>query len=301
MVRLILFQLLPSTGLNIAGYDFGVTQDKIVVGDVILPRWASSPEDFIRQHRDALVCVCTGVFVVTHLNMLLPPVFSQESEYVSAHLNEWIDLVFGCKQSGPEAERAMNVFNRYSYQGTAMVMPSMIPLTPYPSLSFPYLFLPLLSLSSSPLSLPLFPPLSLPSPSPPIPSSLPPLSLSPYSLLSPSPLPLPLFPPLSLPSPSPPIPSSLPPLSLSPYSLLSPSPLPLPLFPPLSLPSPSPPIPSSLPPLSLSPYSLLSPSPLPLPLFPPLSLSSSILPIVFQKMLTSITLRMRRFVASWPA
>ena len=45
----------------------------------------------------------------------------QESEYVSAHLNEWIDLIFGYKQTGPEAEKAMNVFNKYSYQGTWII------------------------------------------------------------------------------------------------------------------------------------------------------------------------------------
>jgi hypothetical protein len=42
------------------------------VGNVKLPPWASSPVDFIQKHRAAL-----------------------ESEYVSAHLHEWIDLIFG--------------------------------------------------------------------------------------------------------------------------------------------------------------------------------------------------------------
>ena len=34
-----------------------------------------------------------------------------ESEYVSQSLNQWIDLVFGCKQTGREAVEAINVFH----------------------------------------------------------------------------------------------------------------------------------------------------------------------------------------------
>ncbi|XP_059134551.1 neurobeachin-like protein 1 isoform X2 [Peromyscus eremicus] len=65
-----------------------------VVNDVILPRWAKSAEDFIYKHRKAL-----------------------ESEYVSAHLHEWIDLIFGYKQRGPAAVEALNVFYYCSYEG----------------------------------------------------------------------------------------------------------------------------------------------------------------------------------------
>lgn len=46
-------------------------------GDVQLPPWASSPEEFIRLHRMAL-----------------------ESEFVSCQLHQWIDLIFGYKQRG---------------------------------------------------------------------------------------------------------------------------------------------------------------------------------------------------------
>uniref|UniRef100_A0A8C4R671 Uncharacterized protein n=1 Tax=Eptatretus burgeri TaxID=7764 RepID=A0A8C4R671_EPTBU len=65
-----------------------------VVDDVVLPKWAKSPEDFIRKHRDAL-----------------------ESEHVSAHLHEWIDLIFGYKQQGSEAIKAQNVFYYCTYVG----------------------------------------------------------------------------------------------------------------------------------------------------------------------------------------
>jgi hypothetical protein len=64
------------------------------VNNVSLPRWAKSPEHFIHMHRRAL-----------------------ESDYVSEHLHEWIDLIFGFKQQGVEAEKALNMFMYYSYEG----------------------------------------------------------------------------------------------------------------------------------------------------------------------------------------
>nr|XP_023403888.1 neurobeachin-like protein 2 [Loxodonta africana] len=80
---------------NQNGFDLGCLQlSNEKVGDVVLPPWASSPEDFIQQHRRAL-----------------------ESEYVSAHLHEWIDLIFGYKQRGPAAEEALNVFYYCTYEG----------------------------------------------------------------------------------------------------------------------------------------------------------------------------------------
>ncbi|NXM70262.1 NBEL2 protein, partial [Serilophus lunatus] len=80
---------------NQNGFDLGCLQlSNEKVGDVVLPRWARSREDFIHQHRQAL-----------------------ESEYVSAHLHEWIDLIFGYKQRGPAAVEALNVFYYCTYEG----------------------------------------------------------------------------------------------------------------------------------------------------------------------------------------
>ncbi|CAH1788242.1 unnamed protein product [Owenia fusiformis] len=76
-------------------FDLGQLQiSKTKVNDVILPTWATSPEDFIHKHRQAL-----------------------ESEHVSSHLHEWIDLIFGYKQKGPAAAEALNVFYYCTYEG----------------------------------------------------------------------------------------------------------------------------------------------------------------------------------------
>ncbi|XP_020371025.1 neurobeachin-like protein 2 isoform X1 [Rhincodon typus] len=64
------------------------------VADVVLPKWAKSPEDFVYKHRKAL-----------------------ESEHVSANLHNWIDLIFGYKQRGPAAVEALNVFYYCTYEG----------------------------------------------------------------------------------------------------------------------------------------------------------------------------------------
>ncbi|XP_046887347.1 neurobeachin-like protein 1 [Hypomesus transpacificus] len=80
---------------NQNGFDLGRLQiSKERVNNVILPKWAKSPEDFIYKHRKAL-----------------------ESEHVSAHLQEWIDLIFGYKQRGPAAVEALNVFYYCTYEG----------------------------------------------------------------------------------------------------------------------------------------------------------------------------------------
>jgi len=40
-----------------------------------------------------------------------------ECDYVSSHLHEWIDLIFGYKQQGPPAVEAVNVFHHLFYEG----------------------------------------------------------------------------------------------------------------------------------------------------------------------------------------
>ncbi|XP_030800681.1 neurobeachin isoform X3 [Camarhynchus parvulus] len=89
------FYYLPEMFVNSNGYNLGVREDEIVVNDVDLPPWAKKPEDFVRINRMAL-----------------------ESEFVSCQLHQWIDLIFGYKQRGPEAVRALNVFHYLTYEGS---------------------------------------------------------------------------------------------------------------------------------------------------------------------------------------
>lgn len=71
-------------------------QDGTALSDVELPPWAKgSPDEFVRLQREAL-----------------------ESDHVSEHLHEWIDLIFGFKQRGKAAEAAANLFYYLTYEGT---------------------------------------------------------------------------------------------------------------------------------------------------------------------------------------
>ncbi|XP_015108694.1 protein FAN isoform X1 [Diachasma alloeum] len=80
--------------VNKYGIDFGYRYNGVKVGDVQLPPWAEGPADFVQKLRSAL-----------------------ESDYVSQNLHHWIDLIFGYKQRGVEAEKADNVFFHLCYEG----------------------------------------------------------------------------------------------------------------------------------------------------------------------------------------
>ncbi|CAG8523942.1 7035_t:CDS:10, partial [Paraglomus brasilianum] len=90
------FFYLPEFLENTNKFNFGVKQASgEVIDSVILPPWAKGdPRVFIHKHREALEC-----------------------DYISAHLNEWIDLAFGYKQQGQAAIDAVNVFHHLSYDG----------------------------------------------------------------------------------------------------------------------------------------------------------------------------------------
>ncbi|RWS15169.1 lysosomal-trafficking regulator-like protein [Dinothrombium tinctorium] len=89
------FFFLPEFLTNFQKFNFGIRQNNAVVDDVNLSNWCrNDPRLFILIHRQAL-----------------------ESDYVTEHLNEWIDLVFGYKQSGKAAIEAINVFHPATYYG----------------------------------------------------------------------------------------------------------------------------------------------------------------------------------------
>lgn len=115
--------------VNSNEYKLGVRDDGVPVCDVELPAWAKKPEDFVRINR--MVRDTDGLFWNTKkipLNISLTLFYSSslctcdfdqalESEFVSCQLHQWIDLIFGYKQRGPEAVRALNVFDFLSYEG----------------------------------------------------------------------------------------------------------------------------------------------------------------------------------------
>lgn len=79
----------------------GTTQQGIPLGPVELPPWAINAHDFVSKMRQAL-----------------------ESEYVSANLHHWIDLIFGNKSQPPSmrggsllAVDACNIYDEYHYPG----------------------------------------------------------------------------------------------------------------------------------------------------------------------------------------
>ena len=77
---------LPELYININNYVYGKTTDNFQVLDVVLPPWAmNSPRLFSKMNKKAL-----------------------ESQFVSQHINEWIDLIFGYKRTGSEAEKSYN-------------------------------------------------------------------------------------------------------------------------------------------------------------------------------------------------
>lgn len=78
----------PEILVNRNHFDLGT---RVPQDDVRLPAWASSPIDFIYQHRKAL-----------------------ESDYVSQHLNDWIDLMFGAYQKDADH---LNIYSPFLYEG----------------------------------------------------------------------------------------------------------------------------------------------------------------------------------------
>merc|ERR1719474_576733 len=89
------FFYLPEFLTNRNNFDMGTKQSGEPLNDVLLPPWAKNdPREFIRVHREAL-----------------------ESDFVSANLHKWIDLIFGFRQQGDAAIESSNVYHHLFYEG----------------------------------------------------------------------------------------------------------------------------------------------------------------------------------------
>lgn len=94
----------PSFLRNANNFKLGTSQDGELLGDVVLPPWADGrPEKFVEIMRAAL-----------------------ESDVCSEMLPDWIDLIFGFKQQGPESIKANNVYFYLTYYGKRNELPSPI-------------------------------------------------------------------------------------------------------------------------------------------------------------------------------
>ena len=94
------FFILPEMFLNINNLNMGKRNDEyknfIPVNHVDMPVWAGNdPYQFVCDMKQTL-----------------------ESDNVSSNLNEWIDLIFGFKQTGKEVEQCGNVFDFMSYENS---------------------------------------------------------------------------------------------------------------------------------------------------------------------------------------
>ena len=88
------FTFLPDFLINADRLDFGKQQTGNRVSHVQMPLWSKrDPYRFVAMQRLAL-----------------------ESDTVSRGLHNWIDLIFGYKQKGKEAEKAINVFYYLTYE-----------------------------------------------------------------------------------------------------------------------------------------------------------------------------------------
>lgn len=88
------FYFQPEFLVNLNKFDLGVSNGK-KVDDVELPNWID------KESKEPIVAAYE--FIYLHRKAL-------ESEYVSAHLNEWIDLIWGDKSRGQKAIESDNVF-----------------------------------------------------------------------------------------------------------------------------------------------------------------------------------------------
>jgi hypothetical protein len=93
------FYFLHEFLVNKQNFEFGLRQNGDAIDNVVLPPWStSSPRLFVCVLRQAL-----------------------ESNYVTSNLNNWIDLIFGYKQSGKAALDAINCYHPACYVSVCVI------------------------------------------------------------------------------------------------------------------------------------------------------------------------------------
>lgn len=90
------FYYFPEFLINMEDNNFGVQQCNRRVHHVELPEGYSTAFEFIESHREAL-----------------------EGEYVTENIHKWIDLIFGYKNTGKEADANMNRYFYLTYEDNA--------------------------------------------------------------------------------------------------------------------------------------------------------------------------------------
>lgn len=86
-------------------------------------------DDYLANSSLYILCVCFWFFFFLQ---------ALESEFVSCQLHQWIDLIFGYKQQGPEAVRSLNVFYYLTYEGAVNLSSITDPVLREVSLYFKY-------------------------------------------------------------------------------------------------------------------------------------------------------------------
>ncbi|KAK8897791.1 hypothetical protein M9Y10_000019 [Tritrichomonas musculus] len=111
------FFFMPEFLFNDNEFDLGITRGKRI-NDVVLPEWVKNGDGEVNgevksnDEKSSMMCVnkfCAGAECVYTFRKAL------ESDHVSRHLNEWIDLFWGFKQKGEEARKALNLYNPKMY------------------------------------------------------------------------------------------------------------------------------------------------------------------------------------------
>ncbi|CAI5454515.1 unnamed protein product [Caenorhabditis angaria] len=100
----------PEVFLNVNNMNFGTCQNGEVVNDVVLPKWCFatiSDNEFLGDEQN-MRRFKADLFIIAQRHAL-------ESQQVQKRLNEWIDLIFGYKQTGLAARQALNIYHPAVY------------------------------------------------------------------------------------------------------------------------------------------------------------------------------------------